>query len=124
METTLTDSKSFTNSEPLGSSIFTEDHAPNSSHLGILLLTNARRKLELEEERLEFEKEKQREKEKRKAKKLFFKLSKRVKDKSAMHTVLPSSVSDGGLKKIDEDGISSADFDKRNASTEWVSQFL
>jgi len=122
LDLTLTDSKSFTNSEPFGSSVFTEDHAPNSSHLGILLLTNARRKLELEEERLEFEKEKKREKEKRKAKKLFFKLSKRVKDKSTMHTVLPSSVSDGGLKKIEEDDISSTystvDFDRRNASTD------
>uniref|UniRef100_A0AC35G8Q0 GDP/GTP exchange factor Sec2 N-terminal domain-containing protein n=1 Tax=Panagrolaimus sp. PS1159 TaxID=55785 RepID=A0AC35G8Q0_9BILA len=96
--------------------------APNSSHIGILLLSNARRKLQLEEERIEFEKEKQREKEKRKSKKLFFRLSKRVREKSGMVDI-PQSASDSALKRIDEDEVSSTGHSSffgqyRNSSTD------
>uniref|UniRef100_A0A914Z2Z5 Uncharacterized protein n=1 Tax=Panagrolaimus superbus TaxID=310955 RepID=A0A914Z2Z5_9BILA len=103
--------------------VFTENHAPNSSHLGILLLSNARRKLQLEEERIEFEKEKQREKEKRKSKKLFFRLTKRVREKGGGMVDIPQSASDSALKRIDEDEISTSGHSSffgqhRNTSTE------
>lgn len=111
-------------SPTLTSNVFSENHAPNSSHLGILLISNARRKLQLEEERLEFEKEKQREKDKRKSKKLFFRLSKRVREKTGAGSMvdITTSASDGALRRIDEDEVSTGNSlffgQHRNASTE------
>jgi hypothetical protein len=112
----------------IDSTVFTAKDAPNSSHLGILLLTNAKRKLQLEEERIEFEKEKQREKEKRKSKKLFFRLSKRVREKSGGMVDIPQSSSESALKRIDEDEVSSGHStffaQLRNTSTEYVTFFI